>query len=92
MTSTLSIRRYTGAMAWANKSSRLYHITGSLAELSSVAIAKTKVLHEQDLAMGYGTVKLPHALERKYPNANRQWLWQFAFRLGNVPLIHVQRL
>ncbi len=29
--------------------------------------------------MGYGTVYLPYALERKYPNANREWKWQYVF-------------
>ena len=32
-----------------------------------------KLLHDQDLAQGYGAVYLPYALERKYPNANREW-------------------
>ncbi|WP_449240193.1 tyrosine-type recombinase/integrase [Botrimarina hoheduenensis] len=27
----------------------------------------------------YGRVELPHALARKYPNANREWVWQFVF-------------
>ncbi len=35
--------------------------------------------HINDLAGGYGSVYLPSALERKYPNANRQWQWQFVF-------------
>src|SRR5688572_22811499 len=30
-----------------------------------------KAQHELDLSMGYGTVYLPYALERKYSNANR---------------------
>ena len=38
-----------------------------------------KVLHEEDLAAGYGEVYLPDALERKYPNAAKQWCWQYAF-------------
>jgi site-specific recombinase XerD len=32
-----------------------------------------KRLHQQDLDKGYGSVYLPFALERKYPNADRQW-------------------
>ena len=28
---------------------------------------------------GYGAVYLPNALERKYPNANREWGWQYVF-------------
>ncbi len=38
-----------------------------------------KRLHEEDLAKGYGAVYLPYALERKYPNANREWGWQYVF-------------
>ncbi len=38
-----------------------------------------KVLHEDDLNKGYGSVYLPFALERKYPNANREWIWQYVF-------------
>lgn len=38
-----------------------------------------RVLHEQDLAAGFGAVYLPYALERKYPNAAREWSWQYAF-------------
>ena len=37
------------------------------------------IVHEGDLANGYGEVYLPHALARKYPNAARQWQWQYVF-------------
>jgi hypothetical protein len=36
-------------------------------------------LHQEDLAAGYGTVYLPHALARKYPYAERQTCWQYLF-------------
>ncbi len=36
-------------------------------------------LHERDLAAGAGYAPLPHALQRKYPNAGREWGWQFVF-------------
>jgi integron integrase len=42
-------------------------------------LKRVKLLHEQDLAEGFGTVFLPHALARKYPNAERQWCWQWVF-------------
>ena len=42
-------------------------------------INKVKAQHDLDLAMGYGTVYLPYALERKYPNANREFAWQYVF-------------
>jgi integrase len=36
-------------------------------------------VHHQDLEMGYGATTSPFALARKYPNADRQWIWQFVF-------------
>jgi len=38
-----------------------------------------KRLHEEDLAKGYGAVYLPGALQRNYPNASREWSWQYVF-------------
>ena len=38
-----------------------------------------RTLHERDLADGFGSVYLPHALARKYPNAGREWKWQYVF-------------
>jgi integron integrase len=38
-----------------------------------------KRLHQNDLDAGCGRVYLPNALARKYPNADRQWGWQYAF-------------
>jgi len=35
--------------------------------------------HARELARGAGAVSLPYALERKYPNASREWAWQFIF-------------
>ena len=42
-------------------------------------LQKAKTLHEQDLNQGYGSVWLPFALNRKYPNADKQWIWQWIF-------------
>ncbi len=36
-------------------------------------------LHRQDLAAGYGRVRHPHALGRKYPHAPLEWGWQSVF-------------
>ena len=38
-----------------------------------------RAMHERDLARGAGWVALPHALSRKYPEAGREWVWQWAF-------------
>jgi integron integrase len=42
-------------------------------------LVRVRELHQRDLARGFGSVYLPDALERKYPNANRQWGWQWVF-------------
>lgn len=42
-------------------------------------ITKVKLLHAQDVDDGYGEVYMPDALNRKYPNASRETLWQFLF-------------
>lgn len=36
----------------------------------------SKAIHEKDLVQGYGSVYLPYARERKYPNAKNEWIWQ----------------
>src|ERR1041385_5293372 len=38
-----------------------------------------RAMHERDRALGFGSVYLPDALERKYPNAARSWMWQYVF-------------
>jgi len=51
-------------------------------------LQKTKADHENDLEAGLGAVYLPHALARKYPNAAREWCWQWVFaspRLSRDP-------
>ncbi|MBK1721104.1 integron integrase [Thiocystis violacea] len=41
-------------------------------------------LHEQDLAQGHGEVFLPDALARKWPNAAKEWIWQYLFPSGRL--------
>ena len=42
-------------------------------------LAKVRIIHDSDLADGCGEVYLPNALEKKYPNAPREWGWQYVF-------------
>lgn len=51
----------------------------SLEEALQAHLVWRKKLHEQDLANGYGYVELPFALARKYPNADRELIWQYTF-------------
>jgi integron integrase len=42
-------------------------------------LERVRALHATDLALGHGEVALPGALAAKYPNAGREWAWQYAF-------------
>lgn len=78
---------------------RVTMLPASLAPPLQAHLARVRVLHEQDLQAGYGAVYLPDALARKYPNAAREWGWQYVFpsarlsddpRSGEVRRHHVQ--
>lgn len=65
-----------------------------LAEPLRRQLARVRLLHEQDLSEGRGAVHLPYALVRKYPNAAREWAWQYVFpsaRLSADPRAGVTR-
>ncbi len=42
-------------------------------------LKSVKAVHERDLMDGCGRVVLPDALDRKYPNASKDWRWQWVF-------------
>lgn len=50
-------------------------LVGPLRKQLSVA----EGIHRHDIKAGYGRVSLPFALSRKYPNADREWAWQYLF-------------
>ncbi len=51
----------------------------SLKEPLKKHLERVKAIHEEDLKEGFGEVYLPFAFERKFPNANREWGWQYVF-------------
>ncbi len=42
-------------------------------------LVRVKAMHEQDLINGFGSVYLPYALAKKFPYAERDWVWQYVF-------------
>jgi len=58
---------------------RVTMLPESLIEPLRNHLVRIKERHEQDLREGYGSVYLPHALDRKYPNAGWEWGWQYVF-------------
>ena len=61
---------------------RVTMLPNSLVEPLRAHLTRIRVLHRQDIAEGYGEVYLPYALDRKYPNAGREWGWQYVFPSG----------
>jgi integron integrase len=59
--------------------SRVTMLPDSLSDVLKDHLEKVRRLHQTDLDQGYGSVYLPFALERKYPHADRAWIWQFVF-------------
>jgi integron integrase len=47
-------------------------------------LAAVRELHDKDLRDGFGAVYLPDALSKKYPNAQREWSWQYVFPSGRI--------
>jgi integron integrase len=46
-------------------------------------LKRVKAIHERDVADGWGRVQMPSALDRKYPNAPKDWRWQWVFPQEN---------
>lgn len=46
-------------------------------------LGRVRLLHGRDLKEGFGEVRLPYALARKYPRAGRSWAWQYVFPSAN---------
>ncbi|HVL69460.1 MAG TPA: integron integrase [Vicinamibacterales bacterium] len=58
---------------------RVTVVPARLVEPLTAQITRARRLHEADLAAGGGRVWLPDALDRKYPNASREFGWQWLF-------------
>jgi len=42
-------------------------------------LQQIKAIHQKDLAAGFGSVYMPFGLDKKFPAAHKQWIWQYAF-------------
>jgi len=58
---------------------RVTMLPASVEDPLKLHLERVSMLHQQDLVEGYGAVFLPDALERKYPKASREWVWQYVF-------------
>ena len=49
-------------------------------------LKRVRRTHQQDLRQGLGSVYLPDALARKYPEAEREWGWQYVFPAAELSI------
>ena len=68
------------------KKDRVTPLANNLIPLLESQLQKVKTVHLQDLDKGYGSVYLPYALAKKYPNADKTLNWQYAFPSRNLAL------
>src|SRR5262245_4866659 len=54
-------------------------LPAAVRELLHKHLTEVKRLHDEDLKNGLGRVALPNTLDRKYPNAAKEWGWQWVF-------------
>lgn len=47
-------------------------------------LSEVKAIHDRDLAAGNGHVYLPYALAEKFPNADKEWGWQYVFPARSI--------
>ncbi len=71
---------------WDSKSlkDRTVPLPQKIKDRLKVQVGIVEELHKKDVADGYGTVYMPYALERKYPNAKFETKWQFLFPMKKV--------
>jgi integron integrase len=73
---------------------RVTMLPGSTRDRLHDHLVTVRALHDRDLADGFGSVYLPHALARKYPHADREWKWQYVFpasKRGTDPRTGIER-
>lgn len=84
----ISIRQAKG------KKDRMVPLPELVIEDLKKQIQKVKGMHIKDLKEGFGTVYMPDALERKYPNASKGFGWQFVFpsyKISSCPRTGIKR-
>ncbi len=71
---------------WDSKSQkdRILPLPKALKDDLKIQIDAIEKIHQNDLNKGFGYVNLPHGLEKKYPNANREFKWQYLFSAKNI--------
>ena len=65
---------------------RIVPLPECLVEPLRARLAERRKMHDIDLAKGMADVELPHALERKYRNAGKEFGWQYVFAAADYSI------
>jgi len=84
---------YNRMIIWDSKSldDRSLPMPQKLIEPFQKLIQENKQSHDEDLSNSHGSVELPNALKRKYPNADKEFKWQYLFPMKKVSKDRFQR-
>jgi integron integrase len=63
---------------------RVVPLPDAVTGLLRAHLAGVRDLFDEDTRRGLGEVYVPDALARKYPNAPREWPWQYVFPSGRI--------
>ena len=66
------------------KKDRLTPLAQKIIPLLRAHLLQRKARHIMDLKAGYSGVYLPNALAKKYPNADKEFGWQYVFASRNI--------
>ncbi len=71
---------------WDSKSlkDRVVPLPQKLKDELKIQVKRIEEMHKKDLLDGYGTVYMPYALEKKYPQSKSETKWQFLFPMSKV--------
>ncbi|MEN4053268.1 MULTISPECIES: integron integrase [Sulfurimonas] len=71
---------------WDSKSlkDRTIPLPQKLKEKLFEQVSYVQALHQQDLKQGFGSVFIPYALAKKYPNTQFETKWQFLFPMKSI--------
>ena len=67
-----------------SRKDRVVPIPKTLVAPLGAQINRVKALHAEDLEQGFGNVYVPQALARKYPNAEKEFRWQYVFPASRI--------
>lgn len=71
---------------WDGKSQqdRVLPLPQKIKEDLQIHIENVRKTHKQDTVNGFGYVNLPFALDKKHPNANTEFKWQYLFPMNSI--------